>query len=91
MCIRDRPDTDRSGAPATFLQENVNETWSKILFRAASFPELIVTESQLAFSRAWSEAVDVRIPAMGMSVYASFVEEGDRQSVPLLTLSLIHI
>ncbi len=79
------PDTDESGAPAPFLQENANETWSKILFRAASFPELIVTESQLAFSRAWSEAVDVRIPAMGMSVYTSLVEEGDRHSVPLLT------
>jgi len=78
-------DTDESGAPATFLQENINETWSKILFRAASFPELIVTESQLAFSQAWSEAVDVRIPAMGMSVYTSFVEEGDRHLVPLLT------
>jgi len=79
------PETAEPGAPATFLQQSVNETWSKILFRAASFPDLIVTETQLAFSRPWSEAVDVRIPAMGMSVYTSFVEEGDRHLAPLLT------
>ena len=73
------------GTPAAILKQNANETWSKILFRAASFPDLIVTETQLAFSRPWSEAVDVRIPPMGMSVYTSFVEAADGLRAPLLT------
>ncbi len=40
-----------------------------------------MTETQLAFSRPWTEAIDVRIPPMKMSVFTSFVEaDGSRVS-----------
>lgn len=33
-----------------------------------------MTGTELAFSRPWSEAIDLRVPPMKMSVFASFVE-----------------
>lgn len=47
---------------------------------------MIVTETKLAFSRPWTEAIDVRIPAMKMSVFTSFVEaDGGNRATPILT------
>lgn len=72
-------------SPTSLLKQPVNDTWSRILFRSASFRDVIVTETQLVFSEPWSEAVDVSIPPTRLAVYASYVKEGDRHFAPILT------
>lgn len=53
----------------------INLSLNLVHTNVQSYPEVIVTETQLAFSRPWTEAIDLRLPQMEMSVFTAFVQE----------------